>query len=84
MQGPRDSKLRGIDGVAQDRSFIRSRREAIAVKPKRFSVVSGGLPMEGAPSMDTLHYLRELESENIKLRGVAVTLALEISALRGN
>ncbi len=84
MHGPHEPKLRSIEGSIQDRWSVKSRREAIAVKLKRFSVVSGGASAPEVPAMDSLHYLRELESENTKLRSVAVSLALEISTLRGD
>jgi hypothetical protein len=85
MQGPQGQKLRAINGSMQAGLFVKAQREGLAAaRLKRFSVISGGVPAREAAASDSLHYLQELESENTKLRSVAIDLALEISALRGN
>jgi hypothetical protein len=84
MPGPQAPKLRAIEGSTRGRWLVKSRQEAVAVKVKRFSVVSRGLATTNAQVIESLDYLQELESENTKLRSAAIDLALEISALRDN
>jgi hypothetical protein len=77
-------KLRAIDGSLHAERLEKFRRKTIAIKHKRFSVISDGLHARDTHAIETLHYLRELESENAMLRSDAINLALQILALCGN